>query len=304
MGTINKQPLSTKENFIEAIAEQYALLDDNEQRARTRFNKIFDGTEYANKNGLLKDSTESNSRGTKILKSIHQIFDNNQENNINNDVITNYKIYGPDKELISYFKKFSAALNKIKDPYDPEIHSLLLQIDGQIKEILPINVSGALAECGGLKVKCLPRISISVEEEVFLQQKAEIKSYKAEIESLNKRLYSAIEMPDHSSELPDEAPELYDKWKNKPENKGKSAIDCLNEVWGKYLKKGMLYQDNLRSKNGGLDKKLMEAIRNFCKNRKIKTESIIPKKSIRLDKDAKKINKKAAYAAGNLASRK
>lgn len=117
-----------------------------------------------------------------------------------------------------------------------------------------------------------------------------------------KRLDRAVEV-DYKAYLPEKAPKLYVDWKKEPENKGKNVLDCLNEIWGEYLKKGVLYQDNLRSKNGGLDKKLIEALNNYCRPKKLKVEDYIPKNTSRHKQTAKIINKKAACKAKNLANK-
>jgi hypothetical protein len=82
-------------------------------------------------------------------------------------------------------------------------------------------------------------------------------------------------------------------WKKLPENKGKTPLDCLKEVWWEYLEKWLLYQDDLRAKNGGLDPKLLVAALNYCYKNKIKDPELLPpKKSVRISQTAHNLDKK------------
>ena len=93
----------------------------------------------------------------------------------------------------------------------------------------------------------------------------------------NRRLDSAIEV-DFKAYLPEKAPILYKEWKILDENTDKNPLDCLEEIYGAYLKQGVLFQDDLGGKDG-LDPALMKAITNYCGSRKIDYKEIIrPKK--------------------------
>ena len=109
---------------------------------------------------------------------------------------------------------------------------------------------------------------------------------------ISKKLERAVEV-DYKAYLPEKAPILYLNWKKEPRNKGKNAIDCLNEIYGHYLEQGVLFQDDLGGKDG-LDLALNEAIKNYCKRNKLKTSDILPPKTERTSLLAQKIDKRKA----------
>jgi hypothetical protein len=102
-----------------------------------------------------------------------------------------------------------------------------------------------------------------------------------------KRLDRAVEV-DFKAYLPAKAPILYKEWKKLPENKGKNALDCLEELYGTYLEQGVLYQDDLGGKDG-LDPGLIQAIKNYCNPRKIDYKAIIKSKQDKTLRIAEKI---------------
>ena len=106
---------------------------------------------------------------------------------------------------------------------------------------------------------------------------------------------NSVPLPESREDrLPEKAPILYADWKKLPENKWKTSLDCMDEVWGEYIKAGRLYQDDLKWKNG-LDPALMKACSDYVwRNSLSRDELLPPPKSKRIDAvpiDRKKINK-------------
>jgi hypothetical protein len=81
-------------------------------------------------------------------------------------------------------------------------------------------------------------------------------------------------------ELPALAPELYAERLDKKE----TPVNFLDRVWGKYLEAGVLYQCDLRGKNGR-DPKLMHAIVSYCTVRKLNISSYIPSKKDKTERE-------------------
>ncbi len=130
--------------------------------------------------------------------------------------------------------------------------------------------------------------------------RAAVEKIMSSYDLISKRLERAVEV-DFRAYLPQDAPVLYNDWKKEPKNKGKNAIDCLNEYYGHYLQKGVLFQDDLGGKEG-LDLPLSEAIKNFCKRNKLKTSDIIPPKTERTTLLAHKVDKRKAMIIKGLYS--
>ncbi len=107
-------------------------------------------------------------------------------------------------------------------------------------------------------------------------------------DDLRDRLLSWLDSLDTGKEefvLPEKAPELYVERKNKTED----ATTFFYRVYDPWLRKGIIiYQDNLRGKNG-LDKKLIKGIVNQCENNREKIASIVPPKSKRIKKELKEL---------------
>lgn len=119
-----------------------------------------------------------------------------------------------------------------------------------------------------------------------------------DISLLDKRLSRAVEV-DYKAYLPEKAPVLYDDWKKDPQNKGKNALDCLEEIYGKYLQQGILFQDDLGGKKG-LDAKLLKAIDNICFKQEEKLSNYIPKKTERIENLSKALTKEKSKAINAL----
>lgn len=142
-----------------------------------------------------------------------------------------------------------------------------------------------------LEFKILKAQNISIEQKrIFEKQYEEL---KLQFERYQR---NSVPLPEaREDRLPAKAPILYVDWKKLPENRDKTPLDCLKEVWGSYLQSGLLYQDDLRSKNGGLDPKLLVAALNYCYGHQIKnSEWLPPKKSERIAKTSKLLDKKKA----------
>lgn len=115
---------------------------------------------------------------------------------------------------------------------------------------------------------------------------------------ISKKLDRAVEV-DFRAYLPDEAPILYVDWKQRSENKNKSAIDCLHEYYGRYLKQGILFQDDVGGKDG-LDPKLMKAVINATAKLDIHYSELIPPKTEKLNRLADKLDPKKAQNINTL----
>jgi hypothetical protein len=115
---------------------------------------------------------------------------------------------------------------------------------------------------------------------------------------LTQRLEHAIEV-NFKAYLPEKAPILYKEWKKLPENKGKNALDCLDERYGRYLELGVLFQDDLGGKEG-IDPDLREAIKNYCRTKNIAMETKIPSKKEKTIKIMNALNIKKAQIVNNL----
>jgi hypothetical protein len=85
-------------------------------------------------------------------------------------------------------------------------------------------------------------------------------------------------------EIPEVAPELY---KNRA-IQDEDAYAFLKRVYGKYLDAGILYQYQLRK----LDPFLAVAVDNYCKYRKIKFSSILPPKSLAIEREINSVDAK------------
>jgi|GEM_PF-1271756 len=137
----------------------------------------------------------------------------------------------------------------------------------------------------------------------LIELKQQLQSLQQEYE-IYKR--NSLPLPvEKSDRLPTVAPILYKDWKKLPENKGKTPLDCLREVYGEYLEKGLLYQDDLRSRKGGrmggLDPALLNSALTYCYRHNISSEFIPPIKSVRLVEASKKIDHKKAAQIKRLA---
>ncbi|MCP4523318.1 MAG: hypothetical protein GY828_03800 [Candidatus Gracilibacteria bacterium] len=117
-----------------------------------------------------------------------------------------------------------------------------------------------------------------------------------------RRIDNAVEV-DFKAYLPKKAPILYKEWKKLDENKEKSALDCLEEVYGKYLSLGVLYQDDLGGKYG-LDPALLKAIINACAKLECHYSSIIKPKSAKMEKLAIEIDYKKVLIAKNICDKR
>lgn len=137
-------------------------------------------------------------------------------------------------------------------------------------------------------------------EHELVQARSQLEELRLEFDRYKR---NSLPLPESRQDrLPDEAPILYKDWKQLPENKQKTPLDCLQEVWGKYLELGLLYQDDLRGKNG-VDPYLMKSIAEYCSRRKMQSSAIIPSKSQRLAGLHGQIDKKKAYQIKNIASK-
>ena len=122
---------------------------------------------------------------------------------------------------------------------------------------------------------------------------------------------NSVSLPESREDrLPDKAPMLYVDWKKLPKNKWKTPLDCMEEVWGKYIKAGRLYQDDLRSKDGWLDPLLMKRTAEYASKHKhdLTKEKLAffpPPKSIRIINTAhinSGLDKKKAHQVQHMAS--
>ncbi|MGQ8365338.1 hypothetical protein [Glaciecola sp. 1036] len=113
---------------------------------------------------------------------------------------------------------------------------------------------------------------------------------------ISKRLDNAVEV-DFKAYLPKKAPILYKDWKKK--NKGKTALDCLHELYGDYLQLGVLFQDDLGGKEG-LDPSLNAALKTYCAKHQLVLSDILPPKSARIEKLINKLDMNKAIFINNL----
>ncbi len=74
--------------------------------------------------------------------------------------------------------------------------------------------------------------------------------------------------PDPGVLLPEEAPKLYQRDKKE----GQNAIEFLDDVWGQYLRAGVLYLDHLRR----ADSALVNAVYGRCKTDKLSAREVLP----------------------------
>lgn len=103
------------------------------------------------------------------------------------------------------------------------------------------------------------------------QRNAEL---SAELERLKAQLTTT---PDREKEerIPPARRTPWCDWKDDPKNKGRSPLECLEEVWGDLIDQGRLYRFDLGGKDG-LDPALMRAALNYCNYHKIKDHAYLP----------------------------
>jgi len=96
-----------------------------------------------------------------------------------------------------------------------------------------------------------------------------------EIKTLKNRIDNSIELPP-TRELRLGITEVHEdaKWENwKLKNPEETPLDCLDDVYGHWLKAGLIYQDDIGGV-GGLDPDLMKAIRSHMSNHKLKVAQV------------------------------
>jgi hypothetical protein len=119
-----------------------------------------------------------------------------------------------------------------------------------------------------------PGEAIAALEEVIrrLQNKKKTDAKKAHSEKPAPGSYLGWNsQPDPDVILPQSAPEKYIK-KIKGLNYKQDAITFLDEVWGKYIRSGVLFQDDLRR----MDRDLVHAVYARCNYKGIPARSVLP----------------------------
>ena len=103
----------------------------------------------------------------------------------------------------------------------------------------------------------------------------------------------------------------YELWKDR-NDKNETSIDFLSRVWGDYINAELMYQTDLRGSRArkgkkGLDENLFAALSYECRLLNKKLNSVLPNKSIQVDRELKQINlsdpKRLASLALSAASR-
>ncbi len=92
---------------------------------------------------------------------------------------------------------------------------------------------------------------------------------------------------------------LYKDWKSDPKNAKRNAIDALNEIWGEYIKSGLLSQDILGGKHG-FDPSLLMAVKNYARRNYLTISDILPSKKDRISREISEMSDEELRRSQNI----